>query len=246
MPRYSTEAIVLRSINYKDSDKILTLFSRDRGKITASARGVRKISSRRGGNLDTLNYVVLGISEGQNKKYKIITEASTKNSFKNLKNSLENSVKGFYIAELVDKMLEEGQVNKSVFDLLVSSLKKLDVHLNNEKSRVNAFEIALLKYLGYEMYLDRCARTERLYDDTWEVIKFNPNFGGFVSDANFPGFELEKPTADLLYSLKTKKKIPKALLENENAVKEADRIIKMFIKEVLEEGFRTERIFGEI
>src|SRR3990167_5620231 len=139
MSRYTVEAVVLKFTNFKDSDKIYTLFTKDKGKIIATGRGVRKISSRRGGNLDTLNHVAVGLSENSS-GYKTITEVKTLNSFKKLKGSLQNSVKGFYIAELVYSLLEEGQEHNEVFDLLVDSLNKLEDHLNNEVSRINAFE----------------------------------------------------------------------------------------------------------
>jgi len=246
MARYTVEAVVLKFTNYKDADKIFSLFTREKGKISATAKGVRKISSRRGGNLDTLNHISVGITEGENQKYKIITEVKTLDSFKNLKNSLENSVKGFYIVELIHRLLDEGQHNEAVFDLLVSNLKKLDTHLNNEVSRINAFEISLLQNLGYGLYLDKCAITGRKYDGSWESVKFNPVLGGFVSEPSAPGLQLDKSTADLLFALKTKTRIGKTLLENSSAVKEADRILKMYIREVLEGSLKTERVFGSL
>ena len=245
MARYSVEAIVLKNINFRDSDKIFTLFAKDKGKITATGKGVRKISSRRGGNLDTLNHVVIGLSETAG-GFKVITEAKTLNSFKNLKDSLENSIKGFYIAELVHKMIEYGQVHNDVFDLLISSLQKLNKHLNNEVSRVNAFEIKLMELLGYGMYLDQCAKTGRKYDGTWEVVKFNPAVGGFVSQQDLPGILLSQEVADLLHALKTKSRIKKDLLKDKQVTKEADRLIKGYIKDVLEGELRTLRIFSGV
>jgi DNA repair protein RecO (recombination protein O) len=246
MPKYTEEAVILKATNFRDSDKIFSLFTKNRGKIVASAKGVRKISSRRGGNLDTLNYVHVGISEGNSKNYKIITEVKTINSFMHLKASLENSVKGFYIVELVYKLLAEGQKNIDVFNLLTSSLNKLDKHLNNEVSRVNAFEIKLMDYLGYEMYLDSCAKTQKPYDDTWETIKFSPNLGGFISDPSIPGIDITKEVADLLNALKTKDRINKVLLEDKEVVKEADKLIKMYVRDIMEDNVKTARVFGGI
>ncbi|MBT6401555.1 DNA repair protein RecO [candidate division WWE3 bacterium] len=245
MPRYSVEAVVLKSINFQDSDKIYTLFAKDKGKIIASGKGVRKISSRRGGNLDTLNHIVLGISESQ-RGFKTITEVKTVNSFRDLKSSLGNSAKGFYLAELVYKLLDESAEQNDVFDLLVSSLTKLDKHLNNEVSRVNSFEIKLMDLLGYGMYLDQCAKTSRPYDGSWDTIKFNASIGGLISDPSVPGIELTKGTADLLHALKTKRAIPKKLLEDASHIKEADRLLKAYIKDILDGDIRTARVFGEI
>lgn len=245
MARYSVEAVVLKNVNFKDADKIYTLFAKDKGKIIATGKGVRKISSRRGGNLDTLNHVVVGLSESA-RGYKTITEVETLNSFKKLKGSLENSIRGFYIMELVYRLLDEGQEHNDVYDLLVFNLKKLNTHLNNEVSRVNAFEIKLMDLLGYGMYLDQCAKTGRRYDGKWEVIKFNPEVGGFISVEDTPGLVLSKDVADLLYTLKTKKRIRKDLLANPNAVLEVDRLIKSYIKDILEGDIKTYRVFSGV
>jgi DNA repair protein RecO (recombination protein O) len=245
MARYSVEAIVLKNVNFKDADKIFTLFAKDKGKITATGKGVRKISSRRGGNLDTINHIVVGLSENAG-GFKTITEVKTLNSFRNLKGSLENSIKGFYIAELVHKTLDHGQVHNDVFDLLIASLGKLDKHLNNEVSRVNAFEIKLMDLLGYGMYLDKCAKTGRKYDGTWEVVKFNPAVGGFVSERDFPGIPLDLEVANLLHALKTKSRINKDLLKDKQVTKEVDRLIKEYIRDVLEGELRTPRIFSGV
>ena len=71
------EAIVLKNRKHGEADKIFTLYSKKKGKITAIAKGVRKVSSRRGGNLDTLNHVVLGVNEGKG-DFKYITEVQSK------------------------------------------------------------------------------------------------------------------------------------------------------------------------
>jgi len=245
MARYSVEAVVLKFTNFRDADKIYTFFAKDKGKISATGMGVRKISSRRGGNLDTLNYIVAGISENQ-AGFKTITEVKTLNSFKKLKGSLKNSIKGFYIVELVFKLLDESQEHNDVFELLVSTLEKLEKHLNNEASRVNAFEIKLMELLGYGMYLDRCVKTGKKYSEDWEVIKFSASIGGFVSVADVPGIEISKEVANLLFALKTQDKINKSLLEDKEVVKEADRLVKIYVRDVLEGKISTERVFGEI
>lgn len=81
------DALVLKSINFKDSDKILTLLSKDLGRVSAKAKGIRKINSKRLSFLDTLNYVRVGlVGEGD---LKTVTEAKLVHSFPNLKKDLD-------------------------------------------------------------------------------------------------------------------------------------------------------------
>ncbi|MBI2414995.1 DNA repair protein RecO [candidate division WWE3 bacterium] len=241
MRSYNLTGVVLKFTNFKDADKIYTIFTREKGKISVLAKGVRKISSKRGGVMDTLNHVSIGIAESPS-GFKILTEAKNLSSFQNLKSSLDNSMRGFYLAELIYRLTEEEHINNKVFELLVTTLIKLDHHLNNEISRINAFEIALMQALGYEMYLDKCAKTNKPYRVDWEATKFSPSLGGLVCDSQTPGVVIGKNTAELLFSLKTKKTIHKSLLEDRTAVLEADRMIKLFIDEVMDEKLKSTRI----
>jgi DNA repair protein RecO (recombination protein O) len=154
VPRYNIDAIVLKKINYGDSDRIYTLLTRDRGKISVLAKGVRKISSRRSGNLDTLNRVVVSISENH-AGFKILTEAKTLNSFKELKRSLEKSLSAYYMAELINKSVEENMESSGIFDLLNKALEKTEEETGNITLVVNKFEIRLMKALGYEITLEK-------------------------------------------------------------------------------------------
>lgn len=236
------ECVVLRSINYKDSDRIYSLISKDKGKITASAPGVRKISSRRSGNLDTLNHIVVGVSSSKD-GFNIITEVQTKNSFKSLKQGLKNSVKGFYVAELVYKFLGEEQESREVFDLLVLTLKRLNGKKDESTEVVNEFEVGLMGLLGYGMYLDKCAKCGRKFSDEWKFVKFNPSYGGFICDrCDLAGGRISMEAARILNSYKTKSSVD----IEDRYVKEADVLIKMFVKGILEDITGTERVFGEI
>ena len=154
MAKYNTEAIVLKKINYGDSDRIYTLITRDRGKISVTAKGVRKISSRRAGNLDTLNRVTISISETP-AGHKILTEAKTLNSFKYLKKSLEKSLAGYYMAELINKSVEENMESDEIFSLLNRSLERLDREEGQIMLTTNRFEVLLMKSLGYEITLEK-------------------------------------------------------------------------------------------
>jgi len=168
MPSYKTEGVILKRLNYGEADRILTVYTKYRGKIRAIARGVRKITSRKGGNLELFNHCVLFLAEGRN--LDIVTEAQVVNSFSRLGDDLEKTAAAFYLVELVDQLTPDGQINRQVFDLLVEKLNellvtsyKLPVTIalakpapegrSNCKERGDAtiqkFEIELLKLLGF-------------------------------------------------------------------------------------------------
>jgi len=146
--KYNTNAIVLKSINYKDKDKIYTLFTEHLGKISAMARGVRKISSRRGGNLDSLNYISIKITE-RDGGFKDIDEVVTLNSFKNIKSDYEMSLKAYYLADLIHRNMEENSEDTQVFKLFKKVLEILDQKSLNIDLAILFFEIQFLKHFGY-------------------------------------------------------------------------------------------------
>jgi len=149
MPSFTTKAVVLKNYSYKDTDKIYTLLSEDKGKIFGIGKGVRKVSSRRGGNLDTLNLIDIQLNEhksGQN----YITEVKTIKSFRKIKEDLALSKQAFYIVELVNKFVDQDENVKSVFDLLIASLENLQNGNGATSLKVNKYEIKLMHLLGYQ------------------------------------------------------------------------------------------------
>lgn len=145
MRSYKTEAIVIKRKNYGEADRILTVFTKNKGKISIIAKGVRKINSRRSSHIELLNHSVIGIYEG---KMPILTEAETLSHYTVLKSDLQKAGMAFYICELVDGLLAEHQENRAVFSLIQNTLSKLE---NEEdcKALIGKFEQELLSLLGF-------------------------------------------------------------------------------------------------
>ncbi|MFC1727667.1 DNA repair protein RecO [Patescibacteria group bacterium] len=142
---YKTEGIVLKHINFGEADRILTVFTKHYGKVKAMAKGVRRVTSRKGGNLETFNQVTLFFVKGKN--IDIVTEATAINTFSGLRNGLFETGLAFYFCELVDKLTPESQANQNVFELLVESLGKIGK--TKPIVLVRNFEEELLKELGF-------------------------------------------------------------------------------------------------
>lgn len=235
MKKYNTRAVVLKNIKYKDSDKIFTLFTKEFGKISSIARGVRKISSRRGGNLDTLNLVSVNIREDSS-GFKNIEEVRTLESFKTIKKDLSKSAKAYYIVELVHRATEEDEQFSGIFDLLVKSLKALDKNGYSGDLFVTYFEINLMKLLGYQLTLDRCRKCDRFLDKSWKKYTFNVENGAIECEkcSRF-GVEISRESAvafDLISNGKLNKELHKS-------VSEIDKIMKIYIGRKLESKFKS-------
>jgi DNA repair protein RecO (recombination protein O) len=235
MKKFNSKAVVLRSTKYKDSDKIFTLFTKEYGKISAIARGVRKISSRRGGNLDTLNLISVKIHESSN-GIKNIEEVKTIESSKNIKKDLAKSLKAYYIAELIHKSTEEGEKLEPIFDLLIKFLKILEKNGYSGDLFVTYFETNLMKLLGYELTLDRCRKCGRSLDENWDKYTFNLETGSIECEkcSKF-GIEMSKKCA-LAFKSVSNGKMNK---EMHSFFPEMDKIMKMYIGRKLESKFKS-------
>jgi len=239
MSRYLVEGVVVKNINYKDSDKIYTILTKNKGKVLASAKGVRKISSRRAGNLDTLNHVIIGISEGSS-GYKTITEVKTINSFRKLKSSIPKVSKVYFLLELVHKFLEEDHEEAKVFNLLIFSLERMENDDKNIDFWVLFFEISLLVLLGYGLTFEKCKICGREYSDSWKAYKFNYGLGGLVCDRCDGGFVISKGCSYVLNRVKLGKFSDKYLHKE---ILESDRILKTYISFILNSEIRSPTIF---
>ena len=239
MARYLVEGIVIKNINYKDSDKIYTILTKNKGKISASAKGVRKISSRRAGNLDTLNHVIIGISEGSS-GYKTITEVKTLNSFRKLKSSISKASKAYFMLELVHKFLEEDHEEIKIFNLLIFSLEKMENDDKNIDFWILSYEISLLILLGYGITFNKCKVCGREYLDSWEVYKFNYGLGGLVCDRCDGGFVISENVSQIL-RFAALGSLNDNFLHKE--ILESDRILKTYISFILNSEIRSPTIF---
>lgn len=140
-----TSAVVIKQLNYGEADRILTLYTKHFGKVRALAKGVRKLTSRKGGNLELFNRVAVFLVEGKN--LRLITEAVVEDSFPEWRGNLVLVGLANYFCELVDKLTPDEQANQRVFDLLSEALGEI----GREKPvvQVRQFEEALLGELGF-------------------------------------------------------------------------------------------------
>jgi hypothetical protein len=172
MPAFTTDGLILKRSNFGEADRILTVLTNRFGKISIIARGVRKITSRRAGNIEVLNLVKLHLFKA--KSY-TLTEAEAQETFATLKENLVLSTVAFHVIELVDRLVPEEQKNEKLFDLTVGVLKILEE--NPRQIFLRAFEVKLLGLLGFwgtnavkDLEYETQYLLSELANQTWEEI----------------------------------------------------------------------------
>jgi DNA repair protein RecO (recombination protein O) len=167
MRSFKTEGIVIKRSNYSESDRIVTIFTKQNGKIKIKATGVRKIASRRSPHIEPLNYCIFGLYQG--KGMPVLTEVESKECFPLLKKDLKRIGLAYHVCELIDGLCAENQENYDVFMLLGRTLRKLSREENLEEV-IYKFELELLRLLGFHTQSDTTTKinTQELIESILE------------------------------------------------------------------------------
>ena len=122
-----TEAVVLRSLDYGETSQIVTLFTREKGKLGVMAKGARRPKSSFGATLQPMAYTQVVFYYKPTRTLQTLSESSHVESFHSLRRDLKSITVGLRIVELVDALMEEEDAQPEVFALLVRTLRRLDI-----------------------------------------------------------------------------------------------------------------------
>ena len=183
---YQCDALTLKKFSLGEADLIVTLFTKEQGKVRAVAKGARRSTSKLVGHLEPLTQVRVSLTKGRNLDY--IAQAQFIGIFATLKNDLAAITKGLYLAELVDGFGAESSPNQPLYDLVLESLQSIDQHPGSEWP-VRYFELHLLRVSGLMPELYRCVECVRPLAPGRH--RFSPNMGGTVcSDCQPEGAQI--------------------------------------------------------
>lgn len=146
-------AVILRHTDYGEADRLLWLFTRERGKLRAIAKGVRKMRSRKAGHLEPFTHASLQLALGRD--LWIVTQAETIEAFLPIRENLELTAYAIYVLELLDRFTYEEGEYVSLFQLLLDTLHRIQ----NEEDvflAVRYYELRILDLVGFRPQLFTC------------------------------------------------------------------------------------------
>lgn len=185
MPTYLVHAVNIGSFPLGESDKVLTLFSAERGVVRAVAKGARKPGTKLSGKADVLSVNKLLVATGRS--LDIITQAESIESYPKLRHDLTRLSFGLYYAELTHHF-GQGLSDESVdyFDYLCASLALQSDPAHDPILLGLTFEIGLLNMLGYKPELDYCVVCRNVLTE-YNLAVFHYERGGIICDGCFSG-----------------------------------------------------------
>lgn len=175
MGLYRTEAIVLRSRKYLETDSLLTLLTTHKGKVGAIAKGVRKPSSRLRGGVQVFTHNEMLLYQGRN--LDIVSQSTCLESFTLLQEDMLAMTAACYWSELLDALIPEGEVDLGLFQLALAGYHSLSLAMG--PLMVRGLEIRLLSYLGYMPCLEHCVNCKKDLKDI-NFLHFSVRYGGII------------------------------------------------------------------
>jgi DNA repair protein RecO (recombination protein O) len=184
---YKTEAVVLRSFRFAEADRVLHLYTLDRGRVGAVAKGVRKTTSRFGARLEPLSHVELLLHQGSGELH-TVTGASLIEAHRPAREDPYRLSVGLVGAEAMLRLFVEEERNERAFEALTRFLEALDGVPAGLRGRAAldplalAFQLKLLWLSGYVPHLESCVEC----GGTDELVGYLPRAGGAVCSACAP------------------------------------------------------------
>lgn len=175
---FRVDAVVIRHSDYGEADRLLTLFTRQRGKMRVIAKGARKIASRKAGHIEPFTQVKLQLAKG--KDMFLVTQADTVDAYLPLRDDLILTGHAAYVLELLDRFSYEDETEyPSTFRLLTETLARLASTPDTATWLIiRYYEMRLLDHVGFRPQLFECANCGRAIQPEDQFFSFSA--GGVI------------------------------------------------------------------
>ena len=156
MSLYRSEAIVLRSINLSETDKLVTFITDRYGKVKCVGKAARKIKNRFGAAIEPMSHIHLIYFGKENQTLYRLNHSDIIHSFQPIRDDLRKVYTGVYFIELIDTLIPESNPDSDVFRLLLESLLALET-MDSLDTLSRLFEMRLMCLAGYTPQLSHCS-----------------------------------------------------------------------------------------
>ena len=165
----TTDAIVLRSYNLAESDRIVVCLTRSSGLVRAVAKGARRMKSRFGAALEPFTLIKLSFHERENRDLVTMSGADILTSHFNLSSNFETAEVLAYMGELVTEFAPPHETDERLFRMLTACVEALAQQSGAERALTRYFEIWLLRLAGLFPDFRECASCGRAIDPSANV-----------------------------------------------------------------------------
>ncbi len=176
-----TEAIVLSKMKYRDTSKIVRLYTREFGKISVIAKGARDAKSKFRSVLEPMNYVSAVIYKNDNRELQLLSQCDVVKSFNHLSEDMEKMYVAMTALELADIVTHDEEQNETLFQLLLNLIEVVNSATKNAVVALYYFETKLSELLGFKPDLHSCSYCgKKIEEDMSDEGSFSLTNGGVL------------------------------------------------------------------
>lgn len=161
----TTEAIVIKSMKYRDSSKIVTFYTRRFGKLKGVAKGSRQSQNKFGAALEAMSYVSLVLYMKEHQDLSLVSQCDAIRSFATIQLDMQRLSVGLSVLELVDQLTHEQEENEALFAVIVRTLEALERRPKHAETLFRAFQIQVASIFGFAPSLEVCRECGRSMSD---------------------------------------------------------------------------------
>ncbi|GAA4114389.1 DNA repair protein RecO [Nocardioides fonticola] len=236
MPLYRDEAIVLRTHKLGEADRIITLLTRQHGRVRAVAKGVRRTTSKFGSRLEPFTHVDLQLADGRN--LDTVTQAETLTPFHaGIGLDYERYTAGTVMLETAERLAsEEREPALQQFLLLVGGLRALVAGEKPAGAILDSYLLRSLAVAGYAPSFEACAHCGLMGPHRW----FNPSMGGMLcTTCRIPGSASPSAETVVLLGALLAGDWPVVAEADDRSRREASGLVSAYLAWHLERGLRS-------
>ena len=179
--KYVTDVINLKSYSLSESDKIIVMYSKEKGLVKGIAKGVKKTKSKLGARMDNLVANTVMLHKGRS--FNTICQAECLNAFKQTRADLDKILYSMYIAEVVNCFgSEDDPSSEAVYNLLYNALNYVSQAENKLKMLLTVikFQLKIMVESGFSLEFDNCLNCRHV--SKGETVYFVPELGGIICE----------------------------------------------------------------
>ena len=241
-----TEAVVLRSLDYGETSQIVTLLTREKGKLGVMAKGARRTKSQFGATLQPMAYTQVVFYYKPTRELQILSESSHVESFHPLRRDLKRITVGLRIVELVDALVEEEDPQPEVFGLTVRVLRRLN-HTEHRAANLWPYvQLRMAELLGIAPSIER-ANVEAVGE---EGLLSRANGGVYPADAAPEAPQRASRAALRAYAIFARADLDTVMrMELEPHVRrEVETLVRDFLRYHVEEAYpeRSQEVIAQL
>lgn len=237
MSLYRDDGVVLRTYKLGEADRIIVIYTRNRGKVRAVAKGVRRTKSKFGARLEPGSTVHLQLYEGRN--LDIVTQVETMTVYSNLRSDLDRFGRASMLLEIIDQIAIEGEANSALFKVLTGALAELDRAGN--PLVVPAFVAKVLVLEGVQPLLDACVRCGTETD----LVSIDLSEGGVLCQDDRRGEPISQATRET-FGLIFDNQVRRVLETTPESIAiEMERLASRMIEQHIERRLKSSTVFAE-